>query len=110
MTGRTQLIQKLNDKARTAMHIMSRVMLTQGISEMDTEDQAEIFRRVAAFDDFTEDNDPYGEHDFGAFDFKDERIFWKIDYYNRDLTGGSEDPASTEKTVRVLTIMLACEY
>ena len=110
MTDRTQLIQKLNDKARTAMHIMSRVMLTQGISEMDTEDQAEILRRVAAFDDFTDDNDPYGEHDFGAFDYKDERFFWKIDYYNRDLSGGSEDPASTEKTVRVLTIMLACEY
>ena len=75
-------------------------MLTQGISEMDAEDQSEILRRVAAFDDFTEDNDPYGEHDFGAFDYKDERIFWKIDYYNRDLSGGSEDPASTEKTVR----------
>jgi hypothetical protein len=28
------------------------------------------------FDAFTEDDDPWGEHDFGAFDHEGERIFW----------------------------------
>ena len=62
------------------------------------------------FDSFTEDNDPHGEHDFGAFDFKDERIFWKIDYYDAACEYGCEDPADPSKTTRVLTIMLASEY
>ena len=63
-----------------------------------------------AFDAFTEDNDPHGEHDFGAFDHAGHRIFWKIDYYDQSLEFGSENPADPAKTTRVLTIMLADEY
>jgi hypothetical protein len=32
-------------------------------------------------------------------------IYWKIDYYDRYLTFGSEDSADPDKTTRVLTIM-----
>ena len=45
------------------------------------------------FKAFTADNDPCGEHDFGAFDHQGQRIFWKIDYYAPDMEHGSEDPA-----------------
>ena len=62
------------------------------------------------FNDFTPDNDPYGERDFGAFTHKGQRIFWKIDYYSPDLSRHSDDPAEPAQTVRVLTIMLAEEY
>ncbi len=62
------------------------------------------------FDSFTEDNDPHGEHDFGAFEHAGQRIFWKIDYYAPDMEHGSENPADPQQTVRVLTIMLAREY
>ena len=66
--------------------------------------------KLRAFNDFTPDNDPYGEGDFGSFDLAGEKFFWKIDYYERDLRGGSEDPADPNVTTRVLTIMLAWEY
>ena len=42
-----------------------------------------VLSSVQSFDDFSSDNDPYGEHDFGAIDLPDaEKIFWKIDYYD----------------------------
>jgi Protein of unknown function (DUF3768) len=55
--------------------------------------------------EFTADNDPHGEHDFGSFQAAGEAFFWKIDYYDRDLMFGSEDPADPDKTTRVLNIM-----
>jgi hypothetical protein len=67
-------------------------------------------RPAIAFDAFIEDNDPHGEHDFGAFDHAGHRIFWKIDYYDQAIEFGSEDPADPDKTMRALTIMLAEEY
>jgi hypothetical protein len=72
--------------------------------------KADALMRVQSFSDFNADNDPHGEHDFGSFELADEKFFWKIDYYDRDMMFGSEDPADPEKTTRVLTIMLAEEY
>ena len=40
-------------------------------------------RAVASFAAFTEDNDPYGEHDFGAFHLSGDKLFWKIDTYEK---------------------------
>jgi len=55
-------------------------------------------------------NDPHGEHDFGAVEEAGVRYFWKIDYYDRDMTMGSDDPADPEVTTLVLTVLLASEY
>ena len=52
-----------------------------------------IVARVQAYDDFTERNDPYGEHDFGSFEFCGETIFWKIEYYDLDFQMQSLDPS-----------------
>ena len=81
-----------------------------GISALPKAGQSAIREQVERFGSFIEDNDPHGEHDFGAFKHKDHSIFWKIDYYDHTLTWGSEDPADPAKTSRVLTIMLAEEW
>jgi hypothetical protein len=70
-------------------------------------DQVAIVDQVMAFDAFTPDNDPYGEHDFGNFEHAGHRIFWKIDTYADDsLTYGAED-AADPAAVRVLTEVAA---
>jgi hypothetical protein len=108
-TQRSREIAALNDQARTSF-TGCRLFITCGISELPELIQDQILRKVRAFDTFTPDNDPYGEHDFGAFDHGGERIFWKIDYYDTELENGSPDPADPEVTTRVLTILLADEW
>ena len=81
--------------------------VTRGVVAMG-EDAKEIFVKVRDFTDFTEDNDPYGEHDFGSFTVSGVKIFWKIDYYDEALRGWC-DPLSPD-CHRVLTIMRADEY
>jgi hypothetical protein len=109
-TTSTSRIAELNDLCRKAMGVAGRLFQTAGISALPPSDQSTIREKVETFDAFTSDNDPYGERDFGAFEHNGQRIFWKIDYYDRSLTKGSENPSNPSQTVRVLTIMLASEY
>jgi hypothetical protein len=106
----TSKIAKLNDLCRTAMGVAGKVFQTAGIAALSPADQSAIREKVETFSDFTEDNDPHHEHDFGAFEHNGTRIFWKIDYYDKAMEYGSEDPSDPRKTTRVLTIMLASEY
>lgn len=107
---KTRTIAALNDLARTAMGVACRLVQTSGVSALPAREQSAIREKVERFNEFTAGNDPYGERDFGAFEHAGERFFWKIDYYDRTLSFGSEDPNDPSQTVRVLTIMLASEY
>ena len=102
-------IKTLNDNFRKTF-TGGQVLLTAGINAKPTDDVANILSMVRSFNKFTPDNDPYGEHDFGNFDYKGDKIFWKIDYYDKEYEYASEDPADITKTNRVLTVMLADEY
>ena len=97
-------IAALNDEHRRSM---SGCTVTRGVAAL-VPLMNEIFVKVRDFNEFTEDNDPYGEHDFGSFEILGNRIFWKIDYYNQELSGWC-DPLSPDCR-RVLTIMLAEEF
>jgi hypothetical protein len=108
-TGKTQRIRVMNDNFRGTF-LGGTVVLTQGVAGMPLDVKAEALLKVKAFKDFTRDNDPYGEHDFGHFEIAGETFYWKIDYYDPDCQNGSEDPSDPDKTKRVLTIMLAAEY
>jgi hypothetical protein len=106
---RSKRIRLLNDNFRTTF-IGGQVVMTAGVADLPMDVKARVLIQVQRFASFNEDNDPFGEHDFGSFELVGETFFWKIDYYNRDLTGGSEDPSDPEETARVLTIMFAGEY
>lgn len=102
-------IATLNDNFRKTF-TGGQVLLTAGIDFMSMDDKANILSKVRNFNDFTEDNDPYGEHDFGSFDCKGNKIFFKIDYYDLNYEFMSKNPANPDITNRVLSIMLAEEY
>ena len=87
------------------------VAITAGIAALGHDAVYAVFDRIKAYDDFTPDNDPYGEHNFFAVEISGETYFAKIDYFaDASLKWGSEDPGDPAQTYRVLTIMLAREY
>jgi hypothetical protein len=102
-----QRIADANDLLRGTF-MTGRVALTQGVSNLPDETRERVLTAVRQFSEFTPDNDPHGEHDFGAFEIDGEKFFWKIDYYDRNFEYGA-DPYQ-EPVKRLLTIMLAEEY
>jgi hypothetical protein len=102
-------IRTLNDNFRRAF-VGGVVLITAGVEALPIERRRSILQKVREFDAFNADNDPYGEHDFGAIEDDGARIFWKIDAYDRGMELGSPDASDPAVTTRVLTIMLAEEY
>ncbi|MEG3162743.1 DUF3768 domain-containing protein [Sphingomonas sp. LB2R24] len=114
-TGGASAIASLNDWLRDNIHApgRNRVVMTRGVAELigdvsmfrNFRKRADLLRAVRAYDSFDRSIDPYGERDMGRFEFEGTDCYWKIDYYNLDLSAGSEDPADPFVTVRILTIM-----
>ena len=96
-------VAKLNDHFRKSG---MGIVVTQGVQVL--ENLHTLIDEIRRYSEFNEDNDPYGEHDFGTVHWYGEKVFWKIDYYDRSMQYGS-DPLDSE-CKRVLTIMLASEY
>jgi Protein of unknown function (DUF3768) len=109
MTTKTKAIRALNDELRQNFATGTAVM-TAGVAALGAEAVARIVKTIAVYDDFCHANDPYEEHDFGSFEADGQRIFFKIDYFDKGLTAHSPDPSDPSVTERVITIMLAEEY
>ena len=109
MDAKTARIRALNDTLRQKL-TGGRAVITPGVAALGQAAVARIIKTIAVFDDFCQANDPYGEHDFGAFDAEGHTVFFKVDYFDSTLTYHSPDPADPTVTERVLTIMLAEEY
>ncbi len=75
------------------------LVLTKGVASLGQGKINQVLKKVRDFSKFTKDNNPWGEHDFGAFEHNGRKFFWKIDDY-----GGHEGYNL------ILTIMLAEEY
>ena len=87
-----------------------RTIVTGSVNALGPAFQLAALLKVRTFTDFNPDNNPYHEHDFGSFEVEGETVFFKFDYYDRNLEYGSEDPSDPMQTCRVLTIMLASDY
>ena len=109
MDVKTARIRALNDQLRKSF-IGGLAVITPSVAALGPEAVERIVKTIAVFDDFCHENDPYEEHDFGAFDADGHRILFKIDDFDRTLTAHSPDPADPSVTERVITIMLAAEY
>ncbi|WP_062793212.1 DUF3768 domain-containing protein [Sphingobium herbicidovorans] len=121
-----ETIRRLNDAARSNPGTDCIANVTLGFQSLPDADRFAALATIVSFSKFDGENDPYGEHDFGAVyrlvtgtwtqegpcDEKAiaETVFWKVDYYDNTLTYGSEAPWDEQQTKRVLTIMLANEY
>jgi hypothetical protein len=109
MAATTQRVRDLNDALRSTLQ-GGRVLMTSGVQALGEATVATALARMRTFNEFTADNDPHGEHDFGSFGADGATFFFKIDYYDSRMQGGSEDPSDPAQTTRVLTLMLASEY
>jgi len=103
-------IRALNDDFRKHFRGGS-ALITPGVAALGSEAVQRIVATIAIYNDFCKErNDPHLEHDFGSFEDNGQTVFFKIDYYNLGLDGGSPDPADPTVTSRVMTVMLAEEY
>lgn len=106
---RSSRIRRLNDNFRRSFQ-GGRVVITTGVQALGPVLLQEVLLTVQHYDQFAPGNDPYEEHDFGAFSLGRQRLCWKIDYYDPSMQLGSGDPSNRVETARVLTIMLVSEY
>lgn len=105
----TLTIRTLNDLLRTR-YSGGRILMTPEINALPEDTMARALHAVRTFDDFNEDNDPYGTHEFGMVEVDGHNVMFKIDAYDQNLEYGSPDPTDPSVTTRVLTILLASEY
>jgi hypothetical protein len=99
----TARIRELNDAFRRSF-VGGVVEISAGAEELAPDLRARVLRRVREFDLFQDDE--ADEHDAGFFIINGIRFQWTIYCHNREMTGGSEEPANPRKTTRVLKISL----
>lgn len=114
-TRETLTIRQQNDSFRRGMIVggclfPGTVVVTAGVHARGRDFETAAYLAVAKDTAFTEDNDPWGDHSFGVVTVQNERLYWKIDYYDADREYGSDDPADPAKTHRILTILFPSEY
>ena len=109
----SQTIQSKNDAFRKAVFSCpqpdGKAIMTNAVANLAGMTKMLLFQEIVNFDNFTEGNDPYGEHDFGCVELEGlPKIYWKIDYYaDATMEFGTEDHLNA---YRVLVIMFADEY
>jgi hypothetical protein len=88
--------------------VPGQTVMTRGVALLSDLEKVNALAALREFRDFTTDNDPWGEHDFGRITLHSAGRF---DYYaDRSCTYGAADASDPSQCWRVLTLMLASEY
>jgi len=106
---KTARIRELNDSFRKTF-AGGRMMMSASVAALPEMVRSAAWLKVSDFNEWNVGNDPHHEHDFLTFELCNRTFFWKCDYHNKAMDGGSEDPSDQEQTVRVGTLMLAEDY
>ena len=107
MSTITQNIRKKNDTLRKLIPFVPSphmFMRTSSVAALPEQKQLALFSKVVNFNDFNEDNDPYGEHDFFSVIQDGQKYFLKIDNYDKNLKFYKENG------IRVITLMHSNDY
>ncbi|KJZ17913.1 DUF3768 domain-containing protein [Loktanella sp. S4079] len=111
-------IARQNDEFRRSYgqtpRVPGQIVMTQGVAAFDALVLMNIQSAIILFNAFSNDNDPYGLHDFGEITVKvsgvDTKVWFKIDLYDVNYDAGSEKSDDTALPRRVMTILLPSEY
>lgn len=111
MTDQLSRIAALNDRVRQGLDPRARVVITAACVAALSEDgpsamlqtQAALLMAIDRCEFAPDERD---ERRRGEVMFRGRPIRFAIDYYDRSLEWGSEDPADPDVTTRVMTIML----
>lgn len=106
---RVERIRQLNDNLRTTFG-GGKIIMSVGVAELSHDLKAAALMELRKFAAFDQGNDPWSEHDFGSFVIGHYTFVFKIDYYDKEMIGASEDPADFDKTTRVLTLCTQWDY
>jgi hypothetical protein len=103
-------IRRLNDCFRKNPQLLGKIVMTRNVADMGPVFLVKCLYTLKVYDAFTKDNDPYGEHDMCTFEVDGQKVWFKIEYFNHDMTAGSEDPANPAVTVRLGTLLFPEDY
>ena len=85
-------------------------MITSGVEGQGVAFVVEALRKIAAFDDFTDDCDPGRWHTMGSVEVGPLTLWFKTDLYDTTYRFGSDALADPARTRRVLTVLFPHEY
>jgi hypothetical protein len=108
MDAKTNAMAERNDAFR-ANFSAGTVLLSARINAMDFDFQTRALHAVRYVQASGAD-DPTSERDLGFFTVGDQRLCWKINYYEQNDDYGPPDEDGGAKTRIVMTIMLAEEW
>jgi len=110
MKNKQSRIAALNDQFRKGNSRLGTWVVSAGVDTLPAEQRQSLMQAVQSYNNFTEDNDPHGEHDFGIIHWEGVEYFWEIICYDKSLQQLAANPEDFDTTTRVLTLMKADEY
>jgi hypothetical protein len=105
-------IAKINDEFREKLvpDDFNDVFISLEVSFLEDDELEGLKEMIRKYNNFNDDNDPYGEHDMGSLTYNSRTYFFKIDYFKLGNFNEGADPYQEKEVSRVMTIMHASEY